>query len=284
MKNQQASIHAKLLNLSRELRLDFVIVSRLYMQEGVLRRISTSQYSSSFFLKGGLLLYSLTGFTSRPTQDIDFLGLNIPGEEAQLINILQEILSYDPNDGLTFLTDTITLNSITEGAEYQGQRIKVICTLGNIRTVLKMDIGFGDIIYPEPIQMDYPTLLKNNNFIIQTYSLESVVAEKFEAMIVLDARNSRMKDFFDIYDILIKNEINETSLREAIILTMKTRHTITPDEPAIFNDSFSTDVRNLQLWASFLNRIKAEPIDFGEVLNLIRKKLESIYKEILESD
>jgi len=281
LKNQKASIHAKLLNLSRELRLDFVIVSRLYMQEGVLRRISASQYSSSFFLKGGLLLYSLTGFTSRPTQDIDFLGLNIPGEEAKLIKILQEILSYDPEDGLTFLTDSITLNSITEGAEYQGQRIKVICTLGNIRTVLKMDIGFGDLIYPEPIQMDYPTLLKNHNFIIQTYSLESVIAEKFEAMIVLDTRNSRMKDFYDIYDILIKNEINDTSLREAVKLTMKTRNTVTPDKPAIFNDSFSSDTRNLQLWESFLKRIKAETIDFGKVLSLIRKKLESIYKEIL---
>jgi predicted nucleotidyltransferase component of viral defense system len=261
--------------------MDFVLISRLYMQEGALRRISASKYAKSFYLKGGLLLYSISGFTSRPTQDIDLLGFNIPEDKEQVRDILQEVLSIQAEDGLGFLTDKITLETITGGAEYQGQRAKITCTLGNIRTVLKLDIGFGDVVYPEPVQMDYPTLLKDNEFMIYTYSLESVIAEKFEAMIVLDARNSRMKDFYDVYDLLSKNELTMETLSEAIKQTMLARHTPTPKRPAIFTDDFVKDPRNLQLWDGLLKRIKAAKIDFIDVMSIIRLQLEPIYEDLI---
>lgn len=281
MKNIHGSIQAKLRNISKEKNMNFVLISRLYMQEGFLRRISLSNYSSSFLLKGGLLLYSITGFTSRPTQDIDFLGKNLPKEQNLLKEIIIEIVSIEADDGLVFILDSIAISSITEGAEYQGQRIKITCKLGNIRTNMKLDIGFGDVIYPEQLQLDYPTLLENPSFLIQSYSLESIIAEKFQAMIVLDARNSRMKDFFDIYDIFIRYEIEDAVLHQAIQQTFSTRKTILPENPAIFTLSFSMDPRNVKMWENFLTRIKAEQIDFREVIEQLKKRLEPIYQKLI---
>jgi hypothetical protein len=256
MKNLQASIKARLLNLAKAEGKDFVLISRLYMQEGVLRRIGLSEYAGSFCLKGGLLLYSISGFTSRPTQDIDLLGSNIPHEEAKIRDILKEILSIQVKDGLLFSTSTMTLQDIIEGADYNGQRLKVECRLGTIRTNLKLDIGFGDVIYPGPLHMDYPTLL--------------------------DARNSRMKDFYDIYDLLTKHDIQLSTLNKAIKLTIQQRKTHTPESPAIFRESFAENPRNLQLWQSFLSRIKADNIEFSLVIQTIRRQLEPIYQEMLK--
>jgi hypothetical protein len=281
VKNFEASIKAKLLNLAKTEKKDFVLISRLYMQEGVLRRIGLSDYAGSFSLKGGLLLYSLSGFTSRPTQDIDLLGSNIPTEEVKLKAIFEEILSIQFEDGLLFKTETMTFQKITEGTDYHGQRLKVECSLGTIRTNLKIDIGFGDVIYPDLLQMNYPTLLDANHFIISTYSLESVIAEKFEAMIVLDTRNSRMKDFYDIYEILTKNKINISNLKEAVKLTLERRKTAKPKFPAIFQDSFVSNSRNLQMWSAFLSRIKADDIEFQLVMQTIRQQLEPIYQYLL---
>ena len=283
MKNLQASIQAKLRNLANAEGKDFVLVSRLYMQEGVLRRISLSMFAESFCLKGGLLLYSISGFTSRPTQDIDLLGSNIPRKEEQIKDIMEEILLIQVDDGLVFTTNTMILREITEGADYQGKRLKVECKLGNIRTNLKLDIGFGDIIYPGPVQMDYPTLLKNNTFKITAYSLESVIAEKFEAMIVLDSRNSRMKDFYDVYDLLtMTSQIKNSSLSKAIKLTLQRRKTNTPKSPAIFQESFANNPRNLMLWNAFLSRIKSDDIDFILVMKTIKDRLEPIYRGIIK--
>ncbi|AHC15639.1 nucleotidyl transferase AbiEii/AbiGii toxin family protein [Salinispira pacifica] len=248
MNNITDSVKARLRNLARKEKKDYVLITRLYMQEGILRRIGKSKYSESFCLKGGLLLYSISGFTSRPTMDLDLLGINIPSGEDKFRSILTEILSIEAADGLVFDTDSLKLQEIIEGADYHGQQLKVLCRLGSIRTNLKLDIGFGDTIYPGPVQMEYPALLETDPIKISAYSLESVIAEKFDAMIVLDARNSRMKDFYDIYDILTNHRIDQAILEEAIRLTINTRRTILPEAPAIFQDAFSSDPRNQQLW------------------------------------
>lgn len=130
--------------------------------------------------------------------------------------------------------------------------------------------------------MDYPLLLDSETFRVSAYSLESVIAEKFEAMIVLDIRNSRMKDFYDIYDILVNKKINTDILKEAIRLTFERRQTLLPQEPALFQESFSTDARNLQLWKAFLNRIKADHIDFSNVTEKLREYLFPIFQDLKE--
>ena len=280
MKKSVAAIQARLRQISISESKDFVLIIRLYMQEGVLRRIGKSKYAHSFYLKSGLLLFSLSGFKGRPTKDIDLLGSKIPGDQTQIKRIISRILTIPAEDGLVYATESMTLEEITEGADYKGQRLKIECHLGNIRTNLKIDIGFGDIIFPEPIQMDYPTLLETESIIVYAYSLESVISEKFEAMIALDARNSRMKDFFDIHMILSTRSIDQESLEEAVRLTLKTRQTFLPAAPAIFQESFASDPRNQQLWEAFLKRIKTDPISFQKVLSTVQKNLLPIYRKI----
>jgi predicted nucleotidyltransferase component of viral defense system len=282
MKDVVASIQARLKNFSRKTGLDFVFTLRLYMQEGLLRRISRSTYNQSFYLKGGLLLLSISGFTSRPTQDIDLLGKHIPGEEKYLRKIMTNILTNDENDGLIFKTETITFEDITEGAEYHGKRMKISCYLGNMNTILKVDFGFGDTVYPAPVEIIYPELLNQGGFLIYSYPLEAVIAEKFDAMIALDTSNSRMKDFYDIYKILKEQDVSNPSLAEAIKQTLRTRGTVLPENPAIFTDEFKTNSRNLGLWQAFLKRMKLEEIDFQTVLTEIKQHLEPIYKTLVK--
>jgi hypothetical protein len=252
------------------------------MQEGLLRRISHSAYNHSFCLKGGLLLLSISGFSGRPTQDIDLLGTHIPGDEKYLRKIMTNILSNDMNDGLIFKTETIKFEDITEGAEYHGKRMKISCYLGNMNTNLKVDFGFGDTVYPAPVEMYYPELLNQGGFLIYSYPLEAVIAEKFDAMIALDTSNSRMKDFYDVYKILKEQDVSHTTLAESIKQTLRTRGTVLPESPAIFSDKFRTDSRNLGLWKAFLRRMKAEEIDFQIVISEIKKHLEPIYKTLLK--
>lgn len=156
----------------------------------------------------------------------------------------------------------------------------MVCRLGSIRTNLKLDIGFGDAVFPGPVQLDYPVLLDSPPFTIYTYSLESVIAEKFEAMISLDRRNSRMKDFYDIHYILQNYKLDPASLEEAVRQTLKRRKSILPNAPAVFDDTFRRDLRNLQLWKAFLNRIQAPPLAFEVVLDTIGDYLRPIYKKM----
>ncbi len=128
--------------------------------------------------------------------------------------------------------------------------------------------------------MDYPTLINTVPFTISAYSLESVIAEKFEAMITLDQRNSRLKDFYDINSILYYHKIDPKTLKEAIKLTFLRRQTVLPEAPAIFQNTFGIDPRNLLLWKAFLNRIKADPLDFKLILDNIKEHLQPIYEEL----
>ena len=194
--------------------------------------------------------------------------------------VIKEIVSIEVPDGLIFDEDSIALSGITEGADYQGTRIKVICYLGQMKTVLKLDIGFGDSVFPSPIQMSYPEILGDQGFNIFCYSLESVIAEKFEAMIVLDAANSRMKDFYDIYQILENNDISDDLMSGAIRQTFKTRQTELPSDPAIFNNGFCNSSRNNKMWSAFIKRMKGEPILFSDVMRVIKNRLEPIYRSL----
>ncbi len=206
--------------------------------------------------------------------------MDIPRDSGRLRRIFSDILSPHLDDGLSFDIGSMSFKAITEGADYHGQRLKVLCRLGSMKTNLKLDIGFGDIIYPEPVQMEYPLILDSATFMVSAYSLESVIAEKFEAMIVLDIRNSRMKDFYDIYDILVHKKIDELMLKKAIELTFERRKTILPQEPALFQEYFKTASRNSQLWKAFLNRINADQVDFATVIEKICEQLYPIYQEL----
>jgi predicted nucleotidyltransferase component of viral defense system len=203
IKNLGASVRARLLNIAKETNRDFNAVLLQYFQERFLCRLSVSPYGSAFILKGALLLLAHQMSRLRPTKDIDFLGQGMANDPDSVRKVVQEIARIESPDAVAFGVDTVQAERIADGAEYNGVRIKLHATLDGARTVLQLDVGFGDEIVAGPIQMDFPVLLDMPVPHLYVYSMESSIAEKFQALVKRNILTSRMKD---IYDILFQAE------------------------------------------------------------------------------
>lgn len=287
LKNKSASIRARLHNIARKENIDLNVLIVLYMQERILYRLSKSEYRNNFVLKGGLLLFAHNRFKGRPTQDMDFLGNQISNDINSIQSIFREIFSKDCNDGLVFYTDTITIEKINEDAKYNGVRIKIRCLLGSAANVMNIDIGFGDIIVPKPVKMQFPCILDSEPAPeINAYTLESIIAEKFHAMIKLGIMNSRMKDFYDVYVLSRTNNFEGAMLTEALRETFNRRNTAFEKNPIVFNDTFRKDRDKKLQWNAFVRKTKLEgiPSNFGEVLLEIKNFLYPIYGGLLKED
>ncbi|BED92912.1 MAG: nucleotidyl transferase AbiEii/AbiGii toxin family protein [Candidatus Paraimprobicoccus trichonymphae] len=277
-----ASIKAKLKNLAIKENKQFDYLLTLYFIERLLYRVSISKYSKNFVLKGGLLLYTILDEKARATKDIDFLAKQINNELKELKSIFNEICDVESDDAIIFDKSTIISERIKEDADYEGVRIKVLAYLEKTRKMFLFDIGFGDVVIPKPVEMEYPSLLNKENSRIFAYSLESVISEKFEAMIYLAELNSRMKDFYDIYSLCKNFDFDGKILQKAITETFNRRKTILPENPTVFSNKFP-DLKEKQLqWTAFKKRIKfASDAEFYDVLSKIRIFLFSIYNCIL---
>ncbi|MBE0653650.1 MAG: nucleotidyl transferase AbiEii/AbiGii toxin family protein, partial [Bacteroidales bacterium] len=199
--NIAKSIRARLLNIARAENKTFQLILIRYFHERFLYRLSISQFCRNFILKGGTLLYIYYREKTRPTKDIDFLGLNIPNQTISLKKVFSEICSIDyPYDGVKFYVESIMVEEIADHEEYQGIRLLIDASLDTAIQKLQIDVGFGDIMIPDPVDLKYPVFFPDlYSPIIRAYSPETVIAEKFEAMIDLSVINSRMKDFYDVY-------------------------------------------------------------------------------------
>ena len=285
IKNMSASVKARLKNKAEKENINFNQILLLYLQERLLYRISISKYRNNFFLKGGLLISSLTDFKTRPTRDMDFLVCGLSNDINDIKDVFQRVCNIKDNDGVTFASDTIKAERITEETENQGVRIKVKSFLGNARIMLQLDIGFKDIIIPKPQTMNYPVLLddqKKPN--IKTYSLESVIAEKFETMLRLSTINSRMKDFYDIFMISDIKDFNGRVLKKAIFSTLQKRKTPLEDNPAVFTKKFINDKTRLKMWEGYLEKIGKEQIEFSKIMERLSTFLYPIYISIIKEE
>ncbi|RAK08173.1 putative nucleotidyltransferase component of viral defense system [Halanaerobium saccharolyticum] len=283
-KNLAASVLGRLKNISKELNLPYNLVMQLFVQERLLYRLSLTEYKDNFLLKGGLLLYSMTEFKGRPTKDIDFLLRGKSNKAQNIEKIIKEIANVKVNDGVRFKSSEIKSQSITEGAEYKGQRIKLIALMGQARIHLQIDIGFGDIVVPEAVNIRYPSLLDFDPPEINAYSLESVIAEKFEAMVSLALLNSRMKDFYDIYTLMKKKDYNGDILKQAVLQTFNTRGTNFDEDLIIFSEDFKNDQQKIKQWQLFLKRMNKNNISFESVIENIKKFLKPIYEAIYNNE
>lgn len=287
LKNKSASVRAKLHNIARKENIDLNILMVLYMQERILYRLSQSKYRDNFILKGGLLLFAHNGFKGRPTQDMDLLGKQVSNDVNNILKIFREILSQDYKDGLTFSVDTMTIENITEDAKYSGVRVRVRCLLGNAANVLSIDIGFGDAIVPKSVEMQFPCILDTEPAPdINVYTMESIIAEKFHAMIKLGIMNSRMKDFYDVYILSKTNNFEGAVLAEALRETFERRNTGYERNPTVFNESFKEDDDKRLQWKAFLKKSKIDgiPLDFSEVLHQIKLFILPVYETLLKED
>lgn len=274
-KDYGKSVKAKLLNLSKAEGLPYQPLLIRYVQERLLYRLAQSKYKNRFYLKGGALLYAHEQLKARPTLDIDFLGSSINNDKKIIEEAFSEICGIPcKEDGTVFDTDSIETEEINENRVYKGIRLHVTAQLDTARQKIAMDIGFGDVITPELQELEYPLLLDGLPAVsIMAYSLETVVAEKFQAMIELSENNSRMKDFYDLYTLLYNNTLDSDMLEKAIHATLKNRGTVYEGNHPLFRDDFPKNPRFQMLWKSFIKKIgKTEP-DFETSVSLIKERL-----------
>jgi hypothetical protein len=153
---------------------------------------------------------------ARATRDIDMLARRISNSPEQMLNVFREVCDIPVDDGVTFIMKSISAEPITEDADYSGIRMKIPCFLARTRNNVQFDIGFGDVVIPNPVRMRYPSLLDMEETVLWAYSKDSIIAEKFQAMVYLAQVNSRMKDFYDIAMLASSYDYNGPILREAV--------------------------------------------------------------------
>ena len=283
VKNYGKSIRSKLLNIAKNEDVYYQTVLTRYFQERLVYRISQTGYRQNFYLKGGALMYAYEGFAARPTLDIDFLGNNISNDGKRIVAAFREICSCPcEEDAVVFDVDHITYKNITELKDYHGVRLSIPVSMDTISQVMTMDIGFGDIVTPAPVDLDYPALLEHlPSANILAYSLETVVAEKFHAVIDLADQTSRMKDYYDLYLILSSRELDADVLQEAIIKTFENRHTSYDPNTMFFRDNFGTNPQMETRWRAFIKKITSKSdLQFSDVVTYLQQKLIPYWKNL----
>ncbi len=267
-----ASIHDRLLNKAKAEGRPFQEFLQYYAMERFLYRLSTSQHKQVFILKGGLMLRYWEAAFARPTLDIDLLGKST-NEEDHIAGIFRQICeqNVDP-DGLQFDAASLHIERITEDAHYHGLRIGLLCYLGPSRVTMQIDVGFGDEVLPQPVAVEYPTILDLPTPELLGYSKESTVAEKLEAMVSLGMLNSRMKDYYDLWFLCCRFDFKGALISTAIQATFISRETPLPKEPVVLSEGFAQDVSRATLWYAFRNRtgLKDAPTNLSDVLATLR--------------
>ena len=284
VKNLPASVHQRLLNKAKESSRPFNELLQYFAIERFIYRLSKSPYADRFILKGALMLSVWCGPASRPTMDIDLLGKIDNRLEVISAAIKDACLMDVEADGISFNAETVEAVRITEDAEYEGVRIRVHGSLGNARVSVQIDIGFGDVIVPSPSKVSYPAILDFPAPELEGYTMESSIAEKFQAMVKLGVLNSRMKDFYDIWILSRSFDFKGEVLAEAVEKTFANRNTSITLNATVFDPSFGMDRdKNIQ-WQGFLRKTKLidTPGSFEEVITVVKLFLEPLVTSIFE--
>jgi hypothetical protein len=254
LKNISLSVHQRLLNKARQTSRTFNELLQHYAIERFLYRISKSPNSDRFILKGALMFSVWSSLNSRPTMDIDLMG-RIDNSLDVIVAAMKDACKTEvENDGMAFDPESVTAVRITEDAEYQGVRVRIQGNLGNARISLQIDIGFGDEVYPHPGKIRYPTLLDFPAPELSGYTMESTIAEKFQAMVKLGILNSRMKDFYDIWLLSKTFNFKGEQLANAIVRTFENRNTQITGTPTFFEPSFAKEKK--AQWQGFVRKTK----------------------------
>lgn len=277
-----ASVLTRLKNKAKESGRSYQLCLQLFCQEEFLRRLEKSKYAENLVLKGGLFLYSLTDFDSRVTVDVDFLLQRIPNTPEKLKGILEEIITVQTgNDFVTFEIKDITPIAVTK--KYAGIGASMVAYIKNTRTPFGIDFGVGDIIVPKQEKRKIPTQL--DDFIaptINTYSIETTVAEKIDAILSLMEFSSRMKDYYDIYYLANKFDFDGTILSEALKKTFTNRaHSFTAAQfEQVMN--FDDDAAMQKKWKTFIRKIDTKTDNYSTVLKTIQAFLTKPFTAAVE--
>ncbi len=265
-----ASVLARLKNKAKESGRSYQLCLQLFCQEEFLRRLEKSQYAENLVLKGGLFIYSVTDFDSRVTVDVDFLLRKVPNTPEQLQTVIETIISTPTdNDFVTFEIKDIA--PIAVAKKYAGIGVSLVARIKNTKTPFSIDFGVGDVIVPKQEKRKIPTQLDGfTTPTVNTYSLETTIAEKIDAILSLMEFSSRMKDYYDIYYLANKFDFDGATLTEALRKTFENRrHTFTAEQ---FEQvmAFDSDEAMQKKWKAFVRKIDAKTDDYSTVLKTIK--------------
>lgn len=270
MADRASSVLARLKNKAKETGRSYQLCLQLFCQEEFLRKLEKSKYADNFVLKGGLFIYSITDFDSRVTVDVDFLLRKLPNTPEQIQAILEEIISVDTgNDFITF--EIKDVSPIAVAKKYAGIGASLVAHIKNTRTPFSIDFGVGDVIVPKQEKRAIPTQLDDfDSPTINTYSLETTIAEKLDAILDLMEFSSRMKDYYDIYYLAMHFEFDSDTLTEAMRKTFENRnHHFTMEQ---FNQviAFGDNESMQKKWQAFVRKIDTKTDDYSTVLKTIK--------------
>jgi len=278
--NFAASIRQRLKNQSNKDKRPFNELLQYYAMERFLYRLSQSTHAELFILKGALMLRAWGAQAVRPTMDIDMLG-RTNNDESSIITQIKDIISVAAEpDGLIFDTDSIRVERIAEDADYGGIRIRFVGSLDGAKIHMQIDIGFDDVVHPEAVMTELPTILNSPMPTLLCYSRESAIAEKFEAMLKLGELNSRMKDFYDIWLLSRQFDFDGENLTTALRLTLSHRGTTVPTDIVAFSKEF-IDAKQIQ-WTAFIKRLGQEhvPTNFSDIVSAVETFIQPVASAI----
>lgn len=264
--NMGASVRARLLAIAKERKQTFDLILTRYTIERLLYRLGNSRFRDRFVLKGAMLMTTWFDAPFRPTHDLDLLGYGDP-DAAGMLAIFAEVCAIDANDGVVFDGKGLIVDRIRDELEYGGLRLRTNADIGGATVRVSIDIGFGDATEPGLEELDYPVLLDSPAPHLRGYSRETVIAEKFQAMVMLGRANSRMKDFYDIWLLAKTHPFEDDRLARAVAATFERRKTAIPaDIPDALTQDFASDPVKQQQWAAFVRGLEEEAPPLGQIV------------------
>lgn len=264
--------------LAKESGLTQLELYQRFMFERILERISVSEYNENFILKGGLLLSAMMGINSRNTRDMDISIKGIEVSKEKMIQVLNEILSLDIKDGVKF--EMVGITDIREDDEYGGNKYHLVGKLENLKVTLEIDISTGDEITPKELNYEYMSIFENKKIYIDTYNIETILAEKIETILRRGKYNARMKDYYDVYFFLteLKRQINLETFKQALKNTLTKRGAFDyyEDYRQILN-GLTNDERINNYWNTYKRKTKyAGNIEFKGIIKVLEELLDNI--------
>ena len=267
--NIVASIQVRLSNKAKELGRPYGEILHYYGMERFLYRLAKTRYSKSFVLKGGLLFYIWNLPLRRPTKDIDFRGY-LDHNSENIVQVIRDVIAMPvSDDGITFDPESVTAEETQIDADYAGVRAKFLGYLGRSRIAMQIDIGFSDEVTPKAEPAKYPTLFQDLEPVqIKRYPRESVISEKFHAIVHYGELNSRWKDYYDIWLICKTFELDGQSLQKALERTFQKRETELPVERPIGLTIEFANANNVR-WKNFLKKFGLHNQGVDNFVNLV---------------
>lgn len=269
IRNMGASVRARLLNLARENGRPFDLLLTRYALERLLYRLTQTKHRERFVLKGAMLMTTWFDDPMRPTRDIDLLGFGSANGD-EMLSVFREICAIELDAGVEFDVESLKVTANREDLIYGGLRLQTYATVGGARLRIVIDIGFGDATEPGLEELELPVLLDQPSPRLRAYARETVVAEKFQAMVMIGHTNSRLKDYYDLWVLSRSYAFDDDRLARAIAATFHRRETQIPiDLPDGLKSAFSKDKAKIEQWKVFVEDVAVQPGSLSDVVDAL---------------